>query len=364
MRRAALCVAVLLASACASLRPGPTPDGTAVRVSAREKTAARREAIEAVLPLFLTNAARRGKSQAVETAVFGTADRFIGRVRIPKKKGDAVVEVRLDALSDALQKAGLVRPPGYEAGPEPLLIALGDRAAGPNAAERIAADAFETALFARGIQAQDADDQLIKMKHALKAKTEEAAAAEALAGGWAWLAAGRAEVAASREPESAAWRARARLSVALYGVAGSSEPARFDGNGEDTDVSSFSALGHALEYAAQDAARLVDAEMARRRAGRATIAIFLSGRKETGYLLRVIQDLRRTPGVEGAALVSWRALDDMPLLHAYTVGLGADLLTARLLRQDASLRIGSIETEDNRLTLEGPEIPESEDRGE
>lgn len=364
MRRAALSAVALLACACASLRAGPTPDGAAVRVSAREKAPARREAIEAVLPLFLTSAARREKSAALETAVFATADRFVGRSRIPKKKGGAVVEVRLDALSGALQKAGLVRPPGYETGPEPVLIAFGDRAAGPDAAERLAADDFETALFALGIQAQDADDQLIKMKHALKAKTEAAAAAEALAGGWAWLAAGRAEVAARREPESAAWRARARLSVALYGVAGSSGPARFDGNGEATDVSSFSALGHALEYAAQDAARLVDAEMARRRAGRATIAIFLSGRKETGFVLRVIQDLRRTPGVEGAALVAWSSLDEMPLLHAYAAGFGADLLTARLLRQDASLRIGSIETSDNRLTLEGPEIPESEDRGE
>lgn len=366
MRRAALPVVLLLASACASLRPGPTSDGAAVRVGAREKAAARREAIEAVLPLFLTDAARSGKSAALETAVFEKPDRFIGRSRLPGKgkQGDSVVEVRLDALSDALKKAGLVRPPGYEAGPELVLIALGDRGAGPDAAERLAADFLETALFARGIQAQDADDRLIKLKHPLKAKTEAAAAAEARAGGWAWLAAGRAEASARREPESAAWRARARLSVSLYGVAGSSGPARFDGNGEATDVSSFSASGRALEYAAQDAAREVEAEMARRRAGRATIAIFLSGRKETDYVLRVIRDLRRVPGVEGAALAAWRALDEMLLLHAYAVGLGADLLTARLLRQDASLRVGSIETSDNRLTLEGPEIPESEDRGQ
>ena len=302
MRRAFFSAAVLLAAGCAGLRPGPTWDGLAVRVSTREKAAARRQAIEATLPLFLTDAARREKSAAIETAVLGNAAAFIGQSRLPKK-GAAVVEVRLNDLSAALQKAGLVRPPGYDLGAELLLIAFGDRATGPDMTERFAADAFETALFGRGIQAKDADDDLLKVKHPLKAKTEEGVAAEALSGGWAWMTAGRVTVSASQEPQTALWRGRARLAVALYGVAGSTAPTRIEADGEAVDVSSASCVAHAIEAAAQDAAVRVEKEMSRKRAGRALIAVFLSGYKEMGYISRVIRDLRRVPGVEGAALV-------------------------------------------------------------
>jgi hypothetical protein len=354
---------ILLASGCAGLKPGPTPDGAAVRVSTREKAAARRQAVEAVLPLFMTEAARREKSAAVEAAVLAKPGPYIGRSRLPKKGAD-VVEVRLDALSAALQKAGLVRPPGYQLGPEMLLIAFGDRKTGADGTDRFAADVFETALFSRGIQAKDADDDLIKMDHPLKAKTEEAAAVEALSGGWAWMTSGHAEAGAGQDPQNALWRARARLSVGLYGVVGATIPARIETQGEDVDVSSTSAVARAIEIAAQESAVRVDGEMDRRRGGRGVIAVFLSGHKDLGYIDRVIRDLRRTPGVEGAALIGWRDLDDMALIHAYVQGLHADLLTARLLRGDASLRVGSIETEDGRIQLEGPEISAAEDRGE
>lgn len=362
MRRAALAAVLLLSCGCASLKPGPTKHGVAFAVGTRDKAEASRRALDSALPYFLDAAARREKAAALDAAVFAKPAAFLGRKRFPKK-GDPVVEVRLDALSAGLQKAGLVRPPGYAAGPELVLIAFGDRKTGPGAADRLAADYFETALFGRGIQAKDADDRLIKLAHPLKAKTEEGAAAEALAGGWSWLAAGRVEMAARRDPESAAWRAKAALEISLYGGAGASEPARFAGDGEAVDVSSLSAVSRAIESAAQTAAARVEAEMAKKRAGRETVALFLSGAKDPVYLRRVLRDLRAVPGVEGAALVEWRALDDMALLHAYAVGLGADMLAARLLRQDSSLRVGSIETEDRRILLEGPEIPISEDRG-
>ncbi|MDE2141245.1 MAG: hypothetical protein KGJ84_02385 [Elusimicrobia bacterium] len=363
MRRAAFAVALLLASGCAALRPGPTKAGVAVRVSTREKAAARREALESALPFFLDPAARREKSAALEAVVFSQPGPFIGRSRLPKK-GACVVEVRLDRLSAALQRAGLVRPPGYAYGPELLLIAFGDRKTGPDGTERFAADVFETALFGRGIQAKDADDDLIKLKHPLKAKTEEGAAVEALSEGWSWMTAGRVAVSAAQEPQTALWRGRARLSVALYGVAGSTAPTRLDADGEAVDVSSNPAVARAIEDAAQQAAQLVDADMARRHAGRAIVAVFVSGYKDPAYLSRVLRDLRGVPGVEGAALVGWRDLDDMALVHAYVDGLHADLLTARLLRGDASLRVGSVESEDGRIQLDGPEASAAQDRGD
>lgn len=363
MRREIL-AAVLLGSGCASApRPGPTPGGLAVRVQARDRAAARREALGSVLPLFLSDAALGRRAEALEAEVFARAPEFIGSEKIPKK-GDGVVEVLVDPLSTALQKAGLIRPPGYASGPEVVLIALGDRATGPLPTERLAAEAFETALFGRGFQAQDADDTLARLKHPLKAKNEADAVAEAAAGGWPWLAAGRLTAEAAREPRADAWRAKARLSISLYGLsAPGAAPERFDADGQALDVSSFSAVSHALEQAAQEAAARVDGALSRRRAGRATLGVLISGYKQPELIRRVVDDLRRVPGVEGAALATWHGPDEMALIHVFAAGLRADALAARLLHDDASLRVDAIETQDGRVTVEGPEVPESEDRG-
>ena len=134
------------------------------------------------------------------------------------KTGSSLVEVKIDALSAALRSARLVSPPGYASGPEVVLLALGDRAVGPRGSERFAADALEVALFARGVQAQDADDQLRVLEHPITAKTEAATVAQAAAGGWAWLATGGVSLTAAHDVPSGSWRARARYSLSLYGV--------------------------------------------------------------------------------------------------------------------------------------------------
>ena len=362
MKNPALC-AVLLAAGCASApRPGPTFDGLAVSVAARDKAGARREALESALPLFLTAAARSRSASAVEGAVFAKPGPFIGKEKHPKKR-DGVVEVLLDPLSAALQKAGLIRPPGYWVGPEAVLIAFGDRAVGPSGPEHFAADVFETALFARGIQAQDIDDDLVQLKNPIKAKTEADTVAAAAAGGWAWLAAGRIDGIAHPETQSASWRAKARMSVALY-AAGGTAPDRLEGEGSALDVSSSAAVSHAVEAAAQDVAVRVEGVMTRGRSGHATISVVLSGYKELGLLHRVIADLRKTPGVEGASLVLWHGEDEMAVVHAYARGLNAEALAGKLINGDPGLRIVGIETSDSKITVEGPQIPESEDRGQ
>jgi hypothetical protein len=362
MRRAAAAGVLLLAAGCASApRSGPTPDGLAVGATAPDKTAARRQAVESLLPLFLTPAARREKSAAIEAAVFSKLKTFIGREKL-SKNGDGVVEVKVDPLSAALQKAGLVRPPGYSSGAEVILLAFGDRAVGPTPTERFAADAFEVALFGRGLQAVDADDQLLKLERPITAKTEKATIEQAAAGGWAWLAAGRVANVARREPQSAAYRGRARLSVTLFSLGASTETASFDAEGEALDVSSTSVVAHAIEQAAQEAALRVENVMTRKRAGHATFAVLVSGYKDPALLRRVLRDLRRAPGVEGAALVSWHGLDEMALLHAYAAGITVDVLAAKLLNGDPALRITAIETEDGRITVAG-DNPESEDKG-
>jgi hypothetical protein len=333
-----------------------------VRVNAREKAAGRREAVEALLPLFLTDAARRDGAAALEAEVLSKAKEFVGREARPKK-GDVVVEVRVDALAAALLKTNLVRPPGYASGPEVLLIAFGDRAVGPDPTERFAADALEVALFAHGIQAHDADDRLVQLKHPITAKTEAGTVAQAASGGWAWLAAGRIQNAAHQEPQSGAWRGRARLSLSLYDAAGSS--VALAGDGEALDVSSASAVSHAIEQAAQDAAVRIEAAMTAKKSGRETFAVLLTGDKQPSFVSEVIGDLRRTPGVAGAALVGWRAAEEeAALVHVFVTGMALDQLAGRLMHDDPALRVTAIETEDKRLTLAGPDIPPSRDRGE
>jgi hypothetical protein len=365
VRRAALIGSLLFSSACASApRPGPTLDGVAVAVRSPEKMKARREAIEAVLPLFMTPAARRGADAALEKAVFaGKMKAFVGYQKA-SKKGDGLVEIRVDPLSAALQRAGLVRPPGYESGPEVVLLALGDRGAGPTPTEHYAADALETALFGRGIQAQDADDQLVTLAHPITAKTEKDTVSQAAAGGWRWLATGGVANVARHDVQSKSWRGRARYSLALYRTDGSTAPARFDADGEALDVSSGPAVAQALEAAAQSAAVRVEGLMARERVGRATIGVLVSGWKDPAFVGRVVDELRAADGVAGAALITWHGLDDMAVIHAYATTLTADALAAKLINRDPDLRVTAVETADKRLTIAGPQIPDSEDKGQ
>jgi hypothetical protein len=366
MRSALLLGAALLASACASApRPGPTQEGIAVSVPARDEPGARRQAVESLLPLFLTPAARRERAAAVDKVLFASAKRtkaFIGYQKVSKKTG-ALVEVKIDALSAALQNAGLIRPPGYTSGPEVLLLALGDRAVGPTSNDRFAVDALETALFGRGIQAHDADDQMVAMEHPITAKTEAGTVAQAAAGGWTGVATGRAVGTARHEVQSNSWRGRAQYALSLYGLERSTEPFRVEAEGEALNVSSSSAVTDAIEVAAQGAAVRVETLMARKHVGRATIGVLITGYKEPAFLNHLVADLRRTEGVDGASLISWNS-EGMALIHVYATTLTADGLAAKLINADTALRITGIETEDGRLTIAGPEIPASEDRGE
>lgn len=363
MRRM-LALVALAASGCASwsgLVPGPTQKGIAVSVKAHEGTAARREAVESLLPLFVSDAARRANAAALEP-VLAKPGAAILRARTPKL-GASVVEADVDLLSAALRKTGAVVPPGYETGSEFLLIAFGDRATGPDRVEQFAADAFETALFGRGIQAKDADDTLSPIQPKLTGRTEEEAVASAARGAWSWLAGGRAETYAVREPVTGGWKGGARLRVNLYSLGASTEPTRIETASDAIDVSSGAAVTRSLEQAAQMAAVRVDEQIGAARGGKATLAVLVSGRRDPVFLKRLIGDLRRAPGIAGAALVSWSAVESMPLIHAYSTGTKVDALAAQLLHADPSLHIDGIETEDGRLTVEGPEVPLSEDRG-
>jgi hypothetical protein len=340
-------------------------EGVAVTVPIADKVLARREAVESLLPLFLTPEARRDKSAAIDKAVFASPKKtktFIGYQKL-SKKGNSLVEVKINELSAALQNSGLVRPPGYSVGPEVLLLALGNRAVGPTSTEHFSADLLETALFGRGIQAQDADDDILKLKHPITAKTEADTVAQAAAGGWAGLVTGGVADVVRREAQSKAWRGRARYSLTLYGVDRGTTPVAVEADGEALNVSSFSAVADAIEQAAQDAAMRVEKVMAGKHVGRNMIGVLVSGYKDPAFLKKLVEELRETEGIEGAALVLWRE-DEMALIHVYAGTYTADNLAAKLINAYPELRITAIETEDRRLTIAGPDIPASEDMGQ
>ena len=196
------------------------------------------------------------------------------------------------------------------------------------------------------------------------AKTEAATVSQAASGGWAGLIAGGVSDVVRHEVQSDSWRGRARYTLSLYGVDRSTAPERFDADGEALNVSSGSAVADAVSAAAQVAALRVEGLMSHKHGGRATIGVLVSGYKDPVFLNRVIAGLRQTEEVVGAALISWHGLDEMALIHAYAGTLTADALAAKLINADPKLRITAVETEDQRLTIGGPDIPESEDAGQ
>jgi hypothetical protein len=63
-------------------------------------------------------------------------------------------------------------------------------------------------------------------------------------------------------------------------------------------------------------------------------------------------------------MISWHGFDEMALIHLYAGTLTPEVLAAKLINRDPELRITAVESEDKRLTIAGPQIPESEDRGQ
>jgi hypothetical protein len=349
VRLAAAVLAVgLTVSGCALWRvaPGPTKEGLIVAVQAKDSAAGRREAVEAVLPLFLTPAARDAKSAALEKDVLSKPGRFIGRERRPRNR-PRLEEVRLGLLSGALDRAGLIRPEGYAAGPAKVLLVMSesDRALGVG----LAADSLRRALSARGLEAQNARDPL--NRYPFKAKTVPDALAAARAEGADWLMLGAARAAAAPDPYSGAWKGQARVWADLYALSGSTEPVAVSADATAVDVSSPAALGRALSQAGENAATRTAELAAKRRGGRAELAVLVSGTRDPSRLRAILEELRSIDGVSGAALGAWNAREGAVGLRVFAAGLKADELAARLVRRDPSVLLGGVDPEDGEINL-------------
>jgi len=300
-----------------------------------------------MLPFFFSEQGRVEKAAALEETVFSHLERLTARERLSGRR-ETVVEVRLDALAAALEKAKLLRPSGFSSGPAKVLLALSEPDGGLGVG--LAADSLRRALIARGVSAADARDPLNAAR--FKAKTADEAVAAAAAGGVDWLVLGRADVSVEPDAPSGAWRSTARLEMNLYATAGSTESVAASARGSVVDVSSSSARGRAFEQAGEEASALVASRVGKARAGRSEYSILCLPPRDAVKLRALTLALRRLEGVEAAVLGAWSGPEDGVHLRVFARGLSLEELGARLLRSDPSLRIVGVEPGSGLLTLE------------
>lgn len=331
------------------LRAGSTPDGVVVPVSSTDPRAARRQALESVLPMFLPPYDLKARSAVLDEKVFARPDRFVGREKLGGLQG-SLVEVRLDALAAVLEDAGLMRPAGFAAGADRVLLAISESDGGYGIGP--AADSMRRALLARSIAAADARDPLNPVK--FKAKTADEAVAEASAGGVDWLVLGRTAAGVEPDAQAGAWRAAARLDGELYALKGSTLPVAVPAQASAVDVSSAAALGRALEAAGAEVAAGVAARLEKGRSGLLEYQVFFLPPREAARIRRLVETLRGVEGVVAASLRVWRGPEDAAVVRVYASGMSAEELAARLLRNDHSLTLAGVEPDERRITLETP----------
>lgn len=356
--------------ACAfgRLTPGLTKEGAAVAVSAPSLEEARSRAVASVSELYA--APHSAPAAKISELLRARAAEFVGRARF--KAGKGVVEVKIDKLARVLDRAGLLRPEGFgglssNAAKNPrvlLLVAepesLLDLGVGP------AADALRRGLTVYGLTAIDGRDSLNNFSSKGKGAIELAAK---LGANWVLIAA--AESRAQRDPESGAWRANASLvgrvlTTSGVGMAGTGTVVAGPPSSEDEirsdaavlDVSSAAARNAALDEAGTEAAARVAEQIARAKGGRSEAAVFVTGNADLPRLKALLSALRKTEGVLGAFLVTWRSSEESAaILRVFLVGIKTDGLAARLLRRDPmltslGLSLLSVEPDDGRLAVE------------
>jgi len=348
-------VAVLLSCGCASLKPGQTDDGLAVRVSTIDRQAARREAIESVLPLFLDRP-RPGASETLERLVFSRTGDYVGRERL-KKRREPIVEILLDRLAPVLQKSDLVRPPGYLSGQEKVLIALGSPGLAPSAAEITVGDAMRLALFGADIMARDLRDPFdpaTRDKERVTVLADTVTVPAAIRGGFDWIVTGSVSGTAGPDKDSDMSRAAARLDARFYEVHFSSTPLDLSIAETAVDVSTGAAYSRALEQAGQSTADKIKGLIAERRAGRTNVAFLMPGPKSPERIRTLLTLLRRVPGVDGATLYAWSGPYDSVDVWAFVHGLSPEDLVARILQKDEKFNVVGIDTERREVFIEPP----------
>jgi hypothetical protein len=349
-------LAAVLASGCASLNPGPTKKGLAVRVSSRTRPAARREALAGVLPLFFPDGVAENAAR-LDRLVLSRAGDFTGRERLGGRR-PPVVEVLIDELAAVLMKEGLARPAGYVTGQERILIALGPSGRAPTKADLVVGSALRVALFGRNYVARDlhdptdmanSDKDIERYKVLIETQTVAIAA-----GGWDWAVTGAVSAAVVRAPTRGVYRAAAHLDGNFYELAYSSAPIAFGGDSAVVDVSTSAAADHALEQLGAEVAGGVARRIAQRRAGRESVAFLLPGPKDPARVRALIAALRRVPEVEGASLYQWNGPFDSMDVWAFVQGLTPEGLVAKLLADDPDLRVVGIDSEAHEVFLEAP----------
>ncbi len=360
MKRTAVVLSLAAScAACASwhrLEPGQTDRGLAISVREQEPAAARRAAVDAMLPLMLVDGSVPDRRKLLDKLVYSHLGRYTGRLRRVRGRG-CIVEVVPDALAPVLVDAGLSRPRGYPSGQDKVLVALGVAGRPYGGADFAAGDALRLALFAAGIFTRDLRDPFDpanndKDRRVILADTTTVA--EAATGGWGWIVTGHAVAAVDLSAQTGTAKGAARLDARLFDASASTAPYAFSTYDEEVDVSTKAALSRALEQVGQKASTEVQARVRAARAGRNHVAFMLAGPKDPERVRSLLSTLRRTPGVDGAALYKWNGPYDSVDIWAYARGLTAEDLVARVLRVDPSLNFVGIDSELREVFIEAP----------
>lgn len=361
MRNIFLALVALAGCSSKNLVIGPTQLGLIVPVTTAVKIDACRQAVESVLPLYMSSSERLRQSDAVAAAVLKTPCEFI---KAKNFGAHGAAEVMIDKLGEKLDAHGLLRPAGFMGHDRQLLVDFGDAAASaPNPVDIAAGTEMETALFGRGLVVKDARDTLAPLRPPITGHTTAERLAQSRSGGWTDYLTGRVEAAAAFEPKTKSWRATATVDTTLYS-AESRDGQIVSGKGDGVELSSGPAVARAVESACADVALRIDHALERGHKGRAEMAILLEGYRDFNFVMRVVEDLRAVSGVTYAGAAGWNQAEGMTSLRVYSEDVNAEKLAIGLLKHDNDLHISGIETGEGRLTVEGPMVPENLDRGE
>lgn len=331
----------LLAGCWTGLRPGlrrqtavvevlePCPSG--LDDSCRGKAA--RSAVSGLVGLYVSPSAAAGSE--IERGVLRKAQDYAKRLRRVKEGSSAGrgtlrlrVEVAYEKLGRDLDALGLVRPAGLE-GPPKILISLKESGLASSPDVGRAADALRRFLAARGYAALDLGDSLSPGGSKPTGSRDEAlAAARRLGAGIVLL--GQAAAAFSHERSEGYHAFTGRLSAEVLLAGSGASLGGLEAEASSVDVLAAPAAAKALENVAELAGEKLEAQLAERFRRGAEIAVLVSGPWSLEKAQRLLDGMRRVPGVAGAALAKLEP--GRCALRVFVEKLGADELAARLLQ--------------------------------
>lgn len=364
MRTSSLAALGLLLAGCwAGLRPGLRKETAVVEIfescpdglDASCRLRAARSAVSGLLGLYVSAPTAEGPE--VERGALQKASAYTKRLQGVKggssrEPGPLRLRVEVDykKLGRDLDALGLVRPAGLE-GPPKILISLKESGLASSPDVGRAADALRRFLAARGYAALDLGDPLNPGGSKPTGSRAEALAA-ARQSGAGIVVLGEAAAAFSHERAQGYHAFTGRLSAELLLAGSGASLGELEAEASSVDVLAAPAAAKALENVAELAGEKLETQLAERFRRGAEIAVLVSGPWSLEKTLRLLEAVRRVPGVAGAAAA--KIEPGRCALRVFVEKMGADELAARLLQglDGFSLQLRGVEPDFRLVELE------------